>query len=442
MLERRIGELEFYFKRFPDVPREVIVKEDILRLGLGFSEAALEAAKGCQEKSYRLFTYDKVKYDKLEKGEPFRAPESIQVKGGPYELQRTNIGVRFNPDSPYLVDVIDGKVSLCENGTPIAEVKYPPRPRYYSKAFNDGTRYDEIVPLSCSGTMAFATVFRVCQFWGEKEECKFCDINENIRQGKKSGKLAVPKAYKPVQQVTEVMEEIFLREETPGGVRPLSYIITGGAITGKVAEKKEDDFYLEYVEAVKDRIGNRWPCVLQTIAKDKKTCKRYKSAGVDVHHANIEVWDKNLFKIICPGKDRHVGWDEWVRRLVESVDVFGEGNVTPNFVAGVEMAQPYGFKDVASAVKSTTQGLEYLMSRGVVVRFNHWNTSPLSALAGSQPPPLEYFIRIDQAWCETWTKHSLPPIGGMHTIGPGRGAFLMSGNVDMDPVRCVKGLHG
>ena len=74
-------------------------------------------------------------------------------------------------------------------------------------------------------------------------------------------------------------------------------------------------------------------------------------------HSNFEVWGKELFKAVCPGKNKLVGWDEWVKRVVKSVDVFGEGNVNPNFVAGVEMAKPFGFTDVDAAVKSTSEGL-------------------------------------------------------------------------------------
>ena len=29
---------------------------------------------------------------------------------------------------------------------------------------------------------------------------------------------------------------------------------------------------------------------------------------------NYEVWDKDLFGIICPGKQRVIGWDNWMKR--------------------------------------------------------------------------------------------------------------------------------
>ncbi len=33
----KYAELEIYFTQYPDVPREVIIKEDILRMGIGLT---------------------------------------------------------------------------------------------------------------------------------------------------------------------------------------------------------------------------------------------------------------------------------------------------------------------------------------------------------------------------------------------------------------------
>ena len=188
---------------------------------------------------------------------------------------------------------------------------------------------------------------------------------------------------------------------------------------------------MQYVEAIRERIGYRWPTILQIAAKGKKTWKRYRSVGVDVVHPNNEVWDKELFAWFCPGKDKFFGRQEWIRWVLEAVAVFGEGDVTPNFVNGVEMAQPYGFNDVDSAVRSTTEGIEFLMPHGVIPRLDHWNISPLSVLAGNHPPSLKFFIRINQVLRETWVKHDLPPIHSLGPVGPGRARHVVSGLLDM-----------
>ena len=49
--------LESYFKKYPDVPKETILKQHLLSLGHWFSDAALRATAGALVKSYRLFSY-------------------------------------------------------------------------------------------------------------------------------------------------------------------------------------------------------------------------------------------------------------------------------------------------------------------------------------------------------------------------------------------------
>ena len=61
--------LEGYFKKYPDVPKETILKQHLLSLGHWFSDAALQAAAGALVKSYRLFSYDLVPMSEFKRGE-------------------------------------------------------------------------------------------------------------------------------------------------------------------------------------------------------------------------------------------------------------------------------------------------------------------------------------------------------------------------------------
>lgn len=422
-----LGELDSAFHQLGDVPREVVVKQDMLRLGLRFSEGALEAGKGAVLKSYRLFSLDMVAMEQMVHRESARVPEDLTVQGGPYGLRSTAVQVRLSPLSPYLVDVRDGQLALVVDGEAIGQVEYPQAPPWYGRTFEDGTRYSEVVALTMAGTKPFITAFRNCQFG--KRQCLFCDINSHARQMKRQGRYTVAAPYKKVEQVAQVMETIYNASNSPE-MRPHSYTITGGAITGLLAGEKEDDFYLRYVRAIKERIGSRWSCRLETVAKDVEGLKKFRQEGVDIHEPNMEVWDERLFQALCPGKDRHVGREAYLRRMAEAVDIFGEGNVTTNLVSGVEMSQPHGFQEVAAAVRSTAQGFDYLMDHGIIPRLTTWCVEPGSALGRSQPPPLEYFVRIAQSWYETWRKYDLPPPAGLGPMGPGRA--LTSNSAFMD----------
>jgi hypothetical protein len=99
-------------------------------------------------------------------------------------------------------------------------------------------------------------------------------------------------------------------------------------------------------------------------------------------------------------------------------------------VAGVERRQPYGFTDVDEAVASTSEGLDDLMSRGVVPRLNDWITRLPSALVDNQQPRLDYFGKIGRAWYQLCRKHQLPPPRA-HPMGTGKFTHHVSAILDM-----------
>ena len=138
-----------------------------------------------------------------------------------------------------------------------------------------------------------------------------------------------------------------------------------------------------------------------------------------------------MFEWINPGKNRRVGWDGWVRSMIDEVDVFGEGNVRPNFVGGVEMAKPYGFETVDEAVKSTSEGVDFMMRYGIIPRFNQWRREPGSNLVSQydQPAiPLEYYLQLMGNYYNTWKKYNLPMprrecVHPERRIGSGHGTY-------------------
>jgi hypothetical protein len=430
--------IEAYFERYPEVPMEVIVKEDILRLGLRFTEAALEAARGCRPKSYYLFSFDRVTHDQMEREESSKVPDDIDFLAGPYNFKQTNVRVEIAQDTPYLIDAQDGQISLYEDERPLARVLYPPKPDYYNMTLEDGTSYGQVIPL-LFGRMAFVTIYRFCQFWGAKEECKFCDMNVNLRDLMKKKKVrrdsdhVIYDAVKDPNQVATVLEgmyrNMFVDEKESLWNRMIGIILTAGTIKTTLKGLKPTDFYLQYVRAIREKIGNRIPIILIVEPGEETDIKRLYEAGVSSYNPNIEVWDKRMFQILCPGKEKYIG---------KAVDIFGQGNVSPNFVMGVEMARPWGFKDVDAAVNSTTEGFDYLMSKGVVPHPDSWCIEPRSALGGHPPIPLDYYIKMDKAWYELWTKYDLPPNVGWGPIGNGRGCYGNSGYVDMRAGRLTK----
>jgi hypothetical protein len=77
----RRATLEALGGRYPDLPFEAIVKEDVLRTGLSFSEDALRVAAGCKPKAYFIFSFDLVPIAEMSNRENFRVPEEVSLAG-------------------------------------------------------------------------------------------------------------------------------------------------------------------------------------------------------------------------------------------------------------------------------------------------------------------------------------------------------------------------
>jgi hypothetical protein len=424
---RRREEIERLRALIPDLPAEVFVKEDLLRAGIGFSPDALRVAAGFKPKAYFIFSFDLVPISEMEQQEHLHAPEEICLFDGPQDFRRTIVSTRLNPGSPYQVCLSgDGKIVLRLEDEDICQVCFPKNPDYYRRRLGNGKPVSEIAPTIEWGYLLYLTVFRICQYFGRQEECQFCDINENYRQQKAHGR-----PYTSVKTVEEILEALEIITETDS--ESCAYTVTGGSITSLLQGKQEIDFYARYPAAIEKRFPGRWisKVVVQALPPDQ--VRRFKDAGVCIYHPNYEVWDDRLFQILCSGKSRYIGREEWIRRIIGAADIFGPANVIPNFVAGIEMARPEGFPTVEEAVASTSKGLEFFMSQGIVPRFTTWCPEPLSVLGAINPEgaPLEYHVRLLKAWRDIHEKYRLPVPPGYGEPGIGRAVFSVSSFMDV-----------
>ncbi|EFL28576.1 radical SAM family Fe-S protein [Streptomyces himastatinicus ATCC 53653] len=427
----RTALVEELMGRFPQVPPEAVIKEDLLRGGMAFDDSALSGGDDgdVKPKSYFIFSFDHRTLPELGAAALNRPPEEIVLTGGPYGLRRTVVSVRVNPDSPYRVRAgEDGALALYLDGARIADVGLPPMPDYYRHTLANGKSVMEVAPTIQWGYLVYLTVFRVCQYFGAKEECQYCDINHNWRQHKAAGRPYT--GVKPVEEVLEALE-IIDRHDTAGASK--AYTLTGGSITSQVGGRDEADFYGHYAKAIEERFPGRWigKVVAQALPQTDDV-QRFHDYGISIYHPNFEVWDRRLFELYCPGKERYVGRDEWHRRILDSTEVFGARNVIPNFVAGVEMAEPFGFTSVDEAIGSTAEGLRFFMSNGVVPRFTTWCPEPTTPLGKANPQgaPLEYHIRLLETYRATLEEYGLTSPPGYGPAGPGRAVFSVSSFMD------------
>ena len=382
------------FRRFHDVHPNIVIVTETMRKGISFSNAALEQFDQLEDvnwRGYHFFSYDKQKTITYSAKVPFWL---VLEDGCPLQIMT-------DMNSPYMLDFVDGDFVLTENHEPFAKgIYFDPKPKWYGMKLEDGTPMEAIVQ-GMHGHLFFIIFNSYCELWNKHDECLFCNINATLREQKEGGEDVV--ARKSPEVVAEVLQTARRVDPDYNAV-----FISGGTILGKYRGQTELEFYCSRLESIRNRLRVWIPSHVQIAAYDDAGWKRIHDTGVGSIGPNIEVWDKHLFEWICPGKNKFIGYDEWIRRTIRAVDFWGPGLVNPNFVIGVEMAKPYGFEDISSAVKSTASGWDFLMSHGVLPRYRLWYQEKGSAFEGQEPPPLEYFIEVQKAHAELRWKYGFP----------------------------------
>ncbi|KAF0219084.1 MAG: hypothetical protein FD174_2170 [Geobacteraceae bacterium] len=372
--------LEELADRYPDVPRFIILKLDAQRRGIKLTENAFNAV---QEPLYRYGRYSGVKGEETSKGV---YPGPLILRDGTTVLTSAAAASQF--ENPYTIDHVEGKFYIHDNGRRIDEVDFTPRPDYYGKKTSRGVPMESIA--SARPQRIDIQPYRYCHFWDTQDQCKFCSFFTDLEEQRQLSDEKFPRALN-VEDIYETVREA-LKE--PGRISQIN-LTAGADYSGAVPFDNEVNRYIEVLQAIGRNFSGRFPSQLLAPAYTKKQVKRlYDETGLSSYCPDIEVWDENLFKWICSGKDKVVGRNEWVKRTIDAVEIFGKGNVYTNFVAGVETAQPHGFKTIDEALKSSFEGCEFFAKHGVVYLSLVWRPWKSSVFAGQKQPPLEYYVRL------------------------------------------------
>lgn len=336
--------LESLFQRYSYLPKEAVIKEDILTEGLS---AAASVKRRFSKKA-------------------------LCLEGGLYGLRRTMVSAEWRQDSPYSLESRDGQLAVVDKAS--EESLAPVRPFPETPA---GLAHDVVAP---------------------------------------DGEVAISTSVDPAS-VSAAVAEVFTASGWSPREKPLH-------INLNVDDATEEDACLAYVRGIKGAVENRYPLLLQMAPQPAPVEQRLWQAGVNVRLSNLEVWEQRLFGAVRSAREKAVGWDEWVRRVLDQVYIYGDGHVLAGLVTGLEMRAPHAFNDLSEAVKSTSEGFQFLMSHGIIPLPTHL------ARGRSKLLPVELFLEIDCNWYETWYFYRMcEPVG--FNVGPGRNRFPHSAAFDV-----------
>jgi len=376
--------LEQLLAQFPDTPRNIVIKADVLRRGTCIT-SDLEAA-GATACTTGLVT-------KVARSMMLAQPPPSQFH---FRADDTTVDIKPSETSPYSIECDEaGRYQLRCEAEALGEVYFTPRPAYMDRQTSDGLPCSEYLTQRGPSCLCVEPI-NFCAFVRKGEACRYCLLGPamEVRIRQKHAR-PVPDFKMVAEAIGIACEELDLRELK----------LSGGALYDT---RKEARLHMECLETILARVSAPEEITIFSQALKKEDQKRLKDLGATNVCFDLEVWNEDLWPKLLPGKSKAVSRKEWIRLLEDAVDVFGRGHVGSNFVAGFECAPQPGFLSQEEGLKSYAEGFRHLVERGVVPWFTIWNTHPLVGGFGvDDPPPAEFHLQLGSIIHELLEKHSV-----------------------------------
>jgi hypothetical protein len=364
-------------KKYPDIPPLVILKADVQRRGVIMTERAL---RGIDPER------DDVHYRGLNAENRGGLPNGLLLRDGTTIL--CNIAAvsesfsRFR--EPYAVDLINGNPVLIDQGQVIEEVSYWPASDYSRKLTSKGTPMWQVL-ISRPQRMDINT-YQHCDFWKEPGMgCKFCFVGTTYHKNRD-----VKEEFVDLDDVEEAVAEA-LRQ--PGRFRMIQ-LCSGTMLGGDELLDDEVDCYIEALKRIGKYTGGK-KIMTQIVATafNERQLRRLRDETILASYtADIEVLNEAVFKWVCPGKAKYIGYQGWKERLYKAADIFGANMVDTGIVSGVELAEPYGFRSEDEALEKCLAEAEDLARHGVGIAQTVFHVEPGSIFFKQKAASLDYLI--------------------------------------------------
>ena len=295
--------------------------------------------------------------------------------------ERVISAVLRRENTPWTLGIEDGEITLSYKGEFVKTLGLPEVPAYFGKTLSDGTRTEEFISVAGEDTPGYF-IFPECYYFDIGSPCGFCSL--------KGTRNSVAKDLATTFDRERVTEATILFQKTPWRDIPIVSFTAGTALT--------DDETMEHIIApirfTYEALNPKIPIhALVHPPHDFELIEEYKKAGVTTIAFNIEVYDRKLFKKICPGKDKEYGYDKWMEAVEHARDVFGRYKVYCGLVWGLEPPN------------SSMEGHAYFAERGIGIASNEFHNDPKSVMQKHPHPSEMDILKIGRHLSSLYQQH-------------------------------------
>ncbi|MGE0638870.1 MAG: radical SAM protein [Thermoanaerobaculia bacterium] len=298
----------------------------------------------------------------------------------------TNIPVSepFARRSQYVVRRRRGAYFVDRGADEIAEIQLSPRPAWYDRETASGRPMTRVGTLQ--GTYLGIYQAKVCEYWTEKPQkvnCKFCSVGLN---------LGVDDADE--KSVEEVLEVVRAARDESG----ITYVDFN---TGHY----DGDTYLDILEPYIARVKKELGLLVGVQTPPHRDLGRYdrlREIGVNRVSFCFEIFDRERFREICPGKDAEYGLDFYLEAVRYCAKLGARGPKGEPWVTNGEIIA--GLEPPDSSIAA----IDWIVSVGAVPTVCVFRPLVGTDLEDEDPPSTEELIPVFARLYEACMEKGLP----------------------------------
>ena len=301
----------------------------------------------------------------------------------------------IGPAAPFQVTLdTAGRACLSYNGAYLTEVSFPKFTSFYRQQTSRGVPFRGMAVLQGHDVLSFPYLWP-CEFAKAGMACKFCHCG-NYTQYQSGMGIPADISFTP-RDVAEAVHYAVNVE------RCASYIqITGGSTletNGECGRIRELLQAIEEVAGLKNIPGEI--ILYTTPPADPREIDVLFDAGADRISCDIEIWNEELFRQICPGKARWTGRQRALDTLLHIARTHGPDKACSTFVVGLEPAEDF------------LAGAEFLAGHGIPPIPSIWMPHGLPAPPTPVKADLPFFRKVKRGLAEIYEKHRCQPPGNL-----------------------------
>jgi hypothetical protein len=301
----------------------------------------------------------------------------------------TNVPVTetFARSSPYVLHRTLDHYEIRRHGAGGSEIvallRLAPRPSWYDRRTTTGKPMMRIGTLQ--GTYLGVYPARICEYWLEKPKsnCHFCSVGLNLGADDA-----------PQKSVDEVLEVVHAAREESG----ITYVDFN---TGHY----EGDTYLDILEPYIRQIKRETGLLVGIQTPPHRDLRRYRemrALGVNRVSFCFEIFDRRIFREVCPGKDREYGLDHYLRAVEYCARMAPQGDRHEPWVSNGEIIA--GLEPPASSIAA----IDWITSVGAIPTVCVFRPLAGTDLENAPPPRTEDLVPVFRRLYEACMERNLP----------------------------------